>query len=60
MENNSTIVVVGVTAVVIVVSYLIYKQMGCNVSASVGASAPDDKAKSESKKESAKDVSCAG
>jgi multisubunit Na+/H+ antiporter MnhC subunit len=28
MENNTTVVVLGVTAIVLVLTYVIYKQMG--------------------------------
>mmetsp|Transcript_7916 Transcript_7916/g.13118 ORF Transcript_7916/g.13118 Transcript_7916/m.13118 type:complete len:693 (+) Transcript_7916:93-2171(+) len=49
MENNSTIVGVGVTALILVVSYFVYKQMGCTTSTPVGSK--EKKEESESKKE---------
>lgn len=48
MENNTTVIAVSATAIVIVISYLVYT-MGCNVSSKIQSSSSDNNKKTKAK-----------
>lgn len=50
MEDNTTIIAVGATAVILVITFILYSSMGCNVSSKVNSSADDDKKAGAGKK----------